>query len=931
MRVRGKLAVLIGATFMIIGATGVFSINYLRTSAESAAQAEAKNVATTMANMFAYQIIRLKSGSGQGPAHDQAALQDFVNFVGNKGKYDIEIFDRNLITLADVDQGDVGKPIEAERSEPVAMTFKDGVARTFVQGDAAHPQGLRQVAVPMRDAQNQVSTVLVYDYTPLYFEILRLTQNSWRVVSVLSVLGLLAALGSIIAILRSMSALSLSNRALQDEIEVRRKTEDTLVLRNQAVESSVNAIMISALDGTDYPIEYVNPAFERMSGYSAAEACGRASDYLVGNDRDQAGFQEIKLALRERREGHAVLRCYRKDGSMFWIELHIAPVRRDDGTALHYVSILTDVTEARNLAEQLQRQANFDMLTGLANRSLLQDRLSQAIVNSSRREDALVVAFIDLDDFKLVNDSLGHDVGDELLRTIAERLKSCVRQSDTVARLGGDEFVLLLPNQATQDNGSLETNVTTLMQKLLATIFQPMTLAQREVRVTGSIGVGIYPQDGQDAETLLKNADTAMYRAKELGRNGFQFFTADLNERVRRQIELGASLRLALERKEFELYYQPQVSLHSGRIVGMEALLRWHHPELGLIGPAQFVGFSEESGLIIPIGEWVLQRACAQNKAWQDAGLPAVPVAVNISAKQCAQPDLEAVVRNALVSSGLPARFLELELTESLSMADPEKSVPLMERLKEIGIELSIDDFGTGYSNMSYLRRFPVDRLKLDISFVREITTDPSSLSISEAIITLSHSLHLEVVAEGVETEGQLALLRARGCDLIQGYYFSKPLPAPAMARLLQEDRRLPSHVTGRTPDAPALLMLDDDPIITTLLKIMLEPEGYVLLSANRPSEAFELLARNEVAVILCDQRMPEMDGVEFLSRVRHMYPDTVRILLSAYEDFDVTRQAINRGAVYKFIEKPLQAEALRAVVEEAFRQYEYPRESKRA
>jgi EAL domain-containing protein (putative c-di-GMP-specific phosphodiesterase class I) len=298
-----------------------------------------------------------------------------------------------------------------------------------------------------------------------------------------------------------------------------------------------------------------------------------------------------------------------------------------------------------------------------------------------------------------------------------------------------------------------------------------------------------------------------MYRAKDLGRNRFQFFTADVHERIRRRMELETSLRLALERSEFELHYQPQVDLASGTIQGVEALLRWRHPEKGLIAPSQFIAFAEETGLIVPIGEWVLQHACRQNRAWQEAGLPRIPVSVNMSAKQCEQPDVDRVVSRALDDAGLEARYLELEITESISMANPDESVPLMRRLKDTGVALSIDDFGTGFSNLSYLRRFPVDRLKIDLSFVREITTDPSSLAISEAIITMSHSLNLKVVAEGVETEGQLQLLGARHCDMIQGYFFSPPVTAEAFARLMKEDRRLPNYPQAATHPSPAMLM----------------------------------------------------------------------------------------------------------------------------
>lgn len=569
----------------------------------------------------------------------------------------------------------------------------------------------------------------------------------------------------------------------------RRKAEAALNLRNRAIESSVNAIVITDLSRPELPIDYVNPAFERITGYKSAEVVGRSGAFLLGEDADQPAMQDLLLALREKREGHAILRNYRKDGSLFWNDFHMAPVRDDKGWVTHYVGVMNDVTAAKTYEDQLAHQANFDTLTGLANRNLLSDRLAQAIAGAHRNAGAVATVFIDLDNFKLVNDSLGHNQGDELLRTVAARLKACVRESDTVARLGGDEFVLVLLNKG--DPATLEADVTAMVTKLLRQVAQPVRLGDRTLRPACSVGVSLYPQDGEDADTLLRNADAAMYRAKELGRNRFQFFTTDVHERIRRRMELESSLRHALDNDEFELHFQPQAELRTGRIVGCEALLRWRHPQKGLINPGQFIGFAEETGLIVPIGSWVLERACRQAKAWQDAGLPPISIGVNMSALQCGQPDVDLVVRRALEASGLAPKWLELEITESLSMANPEQSVPLMTRLKDTGVSLAIDDFGTGFSNLSYLRRFPIDRLKIDLSFTREMTTDASSLAIVEAIITMSHSLNLKVVAEGVENQAQLELLAARRCDAIQGHYFGMPVLPEAFARLLSEDHSL--------------------------------------------------------------------------------------------------------------------------------------------
>ena len=587
-----------------------------------------------------------------------------------------------------------------------------------------------------------------------------------------------------------------ANHKLAQEVAARRRKEVELNLRNRAIESSLNAILI--VDAASRRILYANPAFEAISGYVEADAIGRELQFLLGEDRNQPGMHEIQLAMREKQEAHAVLRCYRQDGTVFWNECFVAPVRaEEDETVTHYVAVMNDVTEAKRYEEQLAHQANYDALTQLANRNLLQDRLAQAIKAARRDESSIAVVFLDLDNFKLVNDGAGHDVGDELLQEMARRLRRCVRESDTVARLGGDEFVLLL-QQRRAGSAVVEADITMLMNTLLAAIAQPATVGQRRIRPTASIGVSLYPQDGQDATTLLSNADAAMYRAKELGRNRFQFFTADVHERIRRRMELETSLRLAIERHEFELHYQPQVELASGRIIGIEALLRWRHPEKGLVPPSEFIGFAEESGLILPIGQWVLHEACRQNKAWHDAGLAKLPVAVNMSVRQCEQEDVAQVVQDALNAAGLAPQYLELEITESLSMANPEQSVPLMQLLKGLGVILSIDDFGTGFSNLSYLRRLPVDRLKIDLSFVREIASDPGSLAISESIINLSHSLDLQVVAEGVETEEQAALLGSRDCDCIQGYLFSPPVSGRQLTQLLEEDRRLDAALLSR-------------------------------------------------------------------------------------------------------------------------------------
>ncbi|WP_420473316.1 EAL domain-containing protein [Noviherbaspirillum sp. ST9] len=446
------------------------------------------------------------------------------------------------------------------------------------------------------------------------------------------------------------------------------------------------------------------------------------------------------------------------------------------------ISALRAEAARRRYAQQLEYHAGHDILTGLPNRALLQDRLNQAIAYASRYCYSVWVLFLDLDRFKFVNDSLGHKAGDAVLKTIAARLEASVRETDTVARLGGDEFVLVLPERAD------ETLNTSVVQRIMDAVAAPLVVEGHEFFLGCSIGVAVYPSDGDDPETLVKNADIAMYRAKESGRNNFQFYTAAMNERLLERLRIEGDLRNALERGEFVLHYQPQIDLDTGRTVGMEALIRWAHPSLGMIPPLRFIGLAEETGLIVSIGEWVLRTACAQAVAWQRAGLGALRVAVNLSARQFAQHDLVHLVAGTLQETGLPPHLLELELTESLVMTDVDRAIGVLGELKSLGVQLSLDDFGTGHSSLSYLKRLPIDALKIDQSFVRDINQTPDDAAIVASIISLARNLRRHVIAEGVETLEQLTYLQSHGCNEMQGFYFSKPVPAELFERLLHED-----------------------------------------------------------------------------------------------------------------------------------------------
>jgi diguanylate cyclase (GGDEF)-like protein/PAS domain S-box-containing protein len=547
-----------------------------------------------------------------------------------------------------------------------------------------------------------------------------------------------------------------------------RQTESSLLKLSLAVEQSPNTIVITDLDAR---IEYANQAFTTVTGYTLDEVRGKNPRFLQSGMTSKETYDDMWAHLTLGEAWHGELSNKRKDGSIYIEAATLSPVRQADGRITHYLAVKEDITNRKHNEARILQLSNFDLLTGLPNRSQLNEHLSYAIGFAQRSREKLAVMFLDLDRFKNINDTLGHSIGDQYLVEIARRLKHAVREEDTVSRLGGDEFILLFPG-ADVDAAAL------VASKLLETVRQPCLIEQHELTDTASIGIALYPDDGLSAEELLKHADTAMNRLKQGSRNGYCYFTQEMQAHSVRNMQLLNALRQALARDELQLHYQPQVSLLDGRVIGVEALLRWNHPELGAVSPAEFIPLAEESGMIIPIGEWVLRTATRQMKVWLDSGLSPMIVAVNLSAIQFRQPALPELVTRILDETGLSAEHLELELTEAVAMDDPQAAVEMMDKLHELGIRMSIDDFGTGYSSLSYLKRFKVYKLKIDQSFVRDLTDDPEDKAIVTAIINLASSLGMHTIAEGVETAGQLAYLRLQGCDEVQGYYFSKPLSA---------------------------------------------------------------------------------------------------------------------------------------------------------
>ena len=555
------------------------------------------------------------------------------------------------------------------------------------------------------------------------------------------------------------------------DITERKREEDVRRQWAMAFESTRDGVMIV---DADLHIRAVNRAFTEITGYAREEVMGRKPMLLKSGRHDESFYRGMWRSLREQGHWQGEIWNRRRDGEIYPEWLTISAVRDESDRLTNYVGVFTDITRIKQGEAELERLAHYDPLTDLPNRRLLQARLGQAIAHAQRHAAQVAVLYIDLDGFKTVNDSLGHPVGDELLLQVAERLKQRLRKEDTLGRLGGDEFLVVM------DSISDPSEAAVLARDLSLTIAEPVPLSGgRDAYVTASVGISVYPDDGcTNAVEMLRNADAAMYRAKDQGRNRFCFYTGDLHAEATERLQLEAALSRAIERDELVLHFQPRVEAHGGRTASVEALLRWNRNGQGLVPPGEFIPAAERSGLILSLGNWVIDQACRQMRVWRDQGVDIPCVAVNVAARQFAVGNLDVVVRQTLRKHQIPPDCLELELTESMLMEQRDATVSMLRRLKSIGVKLSLDDFGTGYSSLGYLQRFPIDALKIDKSFVQAIGHGPDGAAIVDAVISLAHRLHLHVVAEGVETAEQCAYLRQQGCDELQGYYFSPPLPA---------------------------------------------------------------------------------------------------------------------------------------------------------
>ncbi|WP_075880353.1 EAL domain-containing protein [Vreelandella massiliensis] len=705
------------------------------------------------------------------------------------------------------------------------------------------------------------------------------------------------------------------------QITERKAVEGQLRLLKRGVESSVNGILIADAGQPDLPLVYANAAFERITGYPREEVLGHNCRFLQGEETDPQVVRQLREGIAAEREVHVTLRNYRRNGELFWNELYISPVRDENGAVTHYIGVQNDISEQRQYQAQIAYNASHDTLTGLPNRNALARRLAQGCQVARRHQRYLAVLFIDLDEFKPINDTLGHEVGDFILVEAAKRLQSVLRPWDTVGRFGSDEFVALLPDLA-QESDALH-----VVERILHQLATPYRHKGSEMRITASVGITTSDGNVDRPEALLQQADLAMYKAKRQGRNTYQWYTEGLNQKVSARVALRSALQQAIEQKQFELHYQPQIHSPSGRVTGIEALLRWRHPERGYISPAEFISLAEDTGQIIPISDWVLATACRDGQRLNALGFGRVSLAVNISPMQFQRPGFFASIQQTLNASDFDPTLLELELTEGVLMESAEQAIDTLNALRELGVHIALDDFGTGFSSLSYLKRLPINKIKMDRSFVREVISDHRDAAIIEGVVTMAAKMELEVLVEGVETAAQHAFLRKQLCESFQGFYFARPMPFDDLVRFMREQLPVLPSVTSTEGDAArTLLLLDDEPNILRALTRVLRRDGYRIIAVERAEDAFEQMAMNDVQVILSDQRMPEMSGTEFLRRAKELYPDTVQLILSGYTNLKTVTEAVNQGGVYKFITKPWDDDELRALVQEAFRHAERER-----
>lgn len=681
-----------------------------------------------------------------------------------------------------------------------------------------------------------------------------------------------------------------------------------------------NALAVIVTD-THGRIKYSNWMAKVLSGYTLDEIKNKVADFLLADQPSKNERIEFLNALRGGRPRAARVRLQRRDGTTFWADVQVVPIADAQSRMAHYCIYFQDITAQKLAAEKMEHLASFDQLTALPNRSRFLNDLRRLIEQATTNNETLLMMYLDIDEMKALNQKLGQVMADQVLITIAHRLREASRRQDLLTRLGGDEFAIVLAG------GERSENLHEAAERLLKNVGQSLSIDDQLINFSLSTGTALFPDDGKDADTLIGCAEIALLAAKNEGGGAIRHFDVSLGNAERNRSEAIETLREAIRNNELVLHYQPQVSLHSGQIVGLEALVRWQHPTKGLIFPNEFIPLAEETGLIIGLDNWVLRATLEQMRRWQDLGIKEIRIAINLSPRHFRQNDLPETIDALLRENNISPLLLDLELTEGVMMHDTTTTIRILDRIKDIGVRLSLDDFGTGYSSLAYLSRFPIDMIKIDKSFVSDITSNPTNAAISSATIAMAHKLDKRVIAEGVENEGQMRFLRSQDCDEMQGFYFSKGVATEEIETMLRSGTCMNFEQTS-DDSVQTLLLVDDEANILNALKRLLRREGYRILCAESAAIGFDLLSTNSVQVIVSDHRMPEMTGAEFLSKAKDLYPQTVRLVLSGYSDLATVTDAINRGAIYRYLSKPWDDENLKQEIRDAFR---HQREKSRA